>query len=66
MGEKIYLSPINPEDYEVFTKWMNDSKITDGVNNTSMLISLINEKEWIEKVAKGGETEYTFAIIKKE
>jgi hypothetical protein len=25
----IYLSPVNADDFEIFTKWMNDSKITD-------------------------------------
>jgi hypothetical protein len=26
---KIYLSPVHSEDYEIFAKWMNDSRITD-------------------------------------
>ena len=25
----IYLSPINANDYEIITKWLNDSRITD-------------------------------------
>ena len=26
---KVYLSPIHTDDYELFTKWMNDKRITD-------------------------------------
>jgi hypothetical protein len=25
----VYLSPIHTDDYELFTKWMNDKRITD-------------------------------------
>ena len=27
-GEKVYLSPINQEDYEIYVKWLNNPRIT--------------------------------------
>ena len=49
---KIYLSPVNTEDYEIMTKSMNDSRITDGVNNTKSIISMISEKDFLENIQK--------------
>ena len=60
----VYLSPINPEDYEVFTKWMNDSRITDWITTWPMIFSLNWEKEWLEKVAKSWDC--NLAIVKKD
>lgn len=63
----VYLSPINPEDYEIMTKSMNDSRITDGVNNTKSIISMISEKDFLEKYSKDDDpSTKAFAIIKKE
>lgn len=63
----VYLSPINPEDYEILTKWMNDSRITDGVNNTKSIISMISEKDFLEKYSKDDDpSTKALAIIKKE
>ena len=60
-GEKVYLSPINVEDYEIYTKWLNDSKISQYLTMNSHLISLTNEKEAIEMLAN---TEFCFAIVR--
>ena len=61
---KIYLSPINSEDYEVMTQWMNDPRVTKGITMHSKIISLEKEKNRLESVAKEGE--YTLAIVKQE
>ena len=64
---KIYLSPVNPEDYEIMTKWMNDSRITDGINNTKTILSLQKEKDFLENISKDDDpSTKAFAIIKKE
>ncbi len=62
----IYLSPINPEDYELRTKWVNDSRITDGVNQTKVIMSINKEKEFLEKYSKDSDSTKAFAIVNKE
>ena len=63
----IYLSPINIEDYEIMTKWMNDSRISDWVNNTKSILSIISEKDFLENISKDNDpTTKAFAIIKKD
>ena len=62
----VYLSPINPEDYELWTKWVNDNRITDGINQTKRILSIDKEKEFLEKYSKDeGPTERAFAIVNK-
>lgn len=63
-GERIYLSPMCTEDAEKYTKWMNDFKVTDGINNSNKLITLESEKKWLEENSK--TSNYNFSIIKKE
>ena len=60
--EKVYLSPLNPDDAEILTKWTCDENI---VKNTTMLAkvpSVVKEREWLEN----GHSPYCFAIVKKE
>lgn len=63
-GKRIYLSPISIDDASLYTKWMNDKKITDGLNSTCKVINEEGEKEWISKVLERGG--YTFGIILKD
>lgn len=63
-SERIYLSPLTIEDAEMYTKWMNDRKVTDGIASTSRLTNSITEKAWVEKIMESGE--YTFGIVLKE
>lgn len=62
----IYLSPINPEDYELWTKYMNDARITDGMDQTKGIFSVVKEKEFFENISKDEDPNMKiFAIIKK-
>ena len=62
----VYLSPLNPDDYELFTKWMNDSKITDWINNTKGVHSIESEKAFLESISKNQDPSLkALAIIKK-
>jgi RimJ/RimL family protein N-acetyltransferase len=63
-GDRIYLSPLNLEDMELFTKWMNDSKVTDGSHATSKIVNFENEKDWLLNNLKSGNQ--TYGIILKE
>lgn len=63
-GKRVYLSPMNAEDVEEYTKWMNDRKVTDNIHSTSKVITTMNEQEWVEDVMKRGG--HTFSIVSKE
>lgn len=39
---------MNVEDTEIYTKWLNDEKVTDDLGTTNILISLGGEKLWID------------------
>ena len=60
----VYLSPVHSDDYEIFTKWMNDKRITDWITTWPRIISISSEKDWLESVQKTGE--YNLAIIRKD
>jgi len=63
----IYLSPLNAEDYEILTKWLNDNRISDWVNNTKAILSLTSEKTFLENISRNEDpTIKALAIIKKE
>ena len=64
IGERIYLSPINVEDAEKYVEWFCDFKMLDGIGQSSKLMSVESEREWIEKSLK--ENEYVFAIVDLE
>lgn len=63
----VYLSPVNPDDCEIMTKWMNDSRITDWINNTKTISSFQKEKDFLENISRGDDpSTKAFAIIRKE
>lgn len=64
VGERVYLSPMNVEDTEVYTKWLNDYSVTDGLGMSDRITSLESEKNYIESMNKHGE--YQFAIVDKK
>lgn len=60
VGERIYLSPRNVEDVEIFTKWMNDFHVTDYTGRSFQTLTLQEEKEYLEK---SSNDKNVFAII---
>ena len=50
VGDSIYLSPRNSEDIEIFTKWLNDFQVTDGLGRSGLMVTLNGEKEYLEKI----------------
>ncbi|HOQ75070.1 MAG TPA: GNAT family protein [Thermoclostridium sp.] len=63
VGENILLSPINIDDLEQYTAWLNDLSITINLGNASTPISLASEKEFLEKLTREG---HNYAIVLKE
>lgn len=64
VGERIYLSPTNVEDFKIFTKWVNDETLARGIGNFNQCISEVNEKEWLEKSCKSSD--HNYSIIRLE
>ena len=44
-GDRLYLSPINIDDAEIYTKWLNDKEISENLSSSRM-INLESEREW--------------------
>ncbi len=63
-SERVYLSPMNAEDYKIFTKWINDETLARGVGNFAKNITELSEKEWLENICRKGE--HNYSIIRKE
>lgn len=63
-SERLYLSPMNVEDYQIYTKWINDETLSRGLGNFKLNITEMGERNWIEDVCKNGE--HHFSIVRKE
>ena len=60
LGDRIYLSPRNTEDVEIFTKWFNDFETTDYLGRSGYLVTLAGEKKYLED---NSSPEATFVIV---
>ena len=40
IGKKVYLSPMNTEDSEIYVRWMNDFSVTDGLGTGDNIVGL--------------------------
>ena len=60
VGERIYLSPRNVEDVEIFTEWLNDFYITDYIGRSHQTMTLQEEKAYLEK---NQDDKNTFVIV---
>ena len=60
LGDRIYLSPRNSGDIEIFTKWLNDFQVTDYTARSSQVLTLDGEKQYLEQHINDGAY---FAIV---
>lgn len=65
VGDKIYLSPRNIEDAEIYAKWINDFEVTDYTGYSSKVMDIEGEKEYLSSTAKKTNS-MPFAIVKQE
>lgn len=63
IGDKIFLSPMNMEDLNQYTEWLNDLFITMRLGNATENITIDKEKELLESLNKDG---HNYAIVDKE
>ena len=61
IGDRLYLSPMNPNDVEKYVEWISSPIVSDGMGNTSNILTESLDKEFIEKALKNGDK--CFAII---
>ena len=64
-GERIYLSPMDPGDLEIYTKWLNDVEVTRWLGQYSAVYSLPAERAWLENATKDVNN-YLFAIVLRD
>jgi len=62
-GKRIYLSPMNPDDVDKYTKWINDLEISLYLNFGNQVFSREKEKEALEELSRQG---HNFAIVERE
>lgn len=63
IGERIFLSPVNPDDAETYAKWINDLEVNIYLTSAPKIYSVQKEREILERMCKEG---YNFAIIDSE
>lgn len=61
IGDRIYLSPMNSEDIELFVKWLNDFEITDYLGRSGNIIT-INDEEITWKTKEVQMMQYNFPL----
>ena len=60
LGDRIYLSPRNTEDVELFTEWLNDFQVTDYTGRSGILTTIASEKKYLEE---NDSPEAVFVIV---
>ena len=63
-GPNLFLGPMMMEDAEIFVKWLNDYRVTDGIGKTKDVTTIENEIEYLQEITKKGD--YNFSIVTKD
>lgn len=63
VGNSTYLSPVDPDDYELSAKWINDLDVANGLGYYYKLSSSSKEKKDLTDSAMN---DYLFGIVSKE
>ena len=51
VGERCYLSPIDPADAPAFTAWLNDAEVAAGVTFTRRVVNVEQERDGLARLA---------------
>ena len=62
-GARLYLSPMNTDDYLIYAKWMNDKDVVTNLGSYSNNFDIATEKHAVEALAKSG---HNYAIVLNE
>ena len=63
IGNEIYLSPMNVDDAEIYTKWLNDVAVSEYLGMFRTMVSLQSERKALEQMVSEG---HNFAIVRKK
>lgn len=62
-GEHVYISPMNLDDAEIYTKWLNNPNITQYLSVHNSLVTISGERSYLENFC---QKEWHLCIVKKE
>jgi len=62
VGKKCYLSPMNSNDAEIYTEWLNDLEVTANLTMYNSVITIEAERDFLTKLSK----EHNYSIIAME
>jgi RimJ/RimL family protein N-acetyltransferase len=62
VGENVYLSPMNTDDVEIYTKWLNDYDVSGYLGIYRQMISLRSEEETLARLTSEGQN-YAIVLI---
>ena len=62
IGSKCYLSPIDINDAEKYTTWLNDQEVVDYLQNSPSVIPMDVEREVLQRISR----EHNYAIVDLE
>jgi len=60
IGSRLYLSPMNTGDAEIYTIWLNDENVAANIGQYSKIVSLVTEQKYLDNAASGGQN---YAIV---
>ncbi len=63
VGERCYLSPIDPEDYLKYTEWLNDLEVMSGLSMVTGHVTASGERDVLGRMAVSG---HHYAIVDLE
>ena len=59
VGKKCYLSPIDENDAEKYTEWLNDLEVTINLQIYNAIINVDNERGFLNNLSK----DHNYSII---
>ncbi|MCL2086260.1 MAG: GNAT family N-acetyltransferase [Oscillospiraceae bacterium] len=65
VGEKVYLSPMSEDSVESYTKWLNDSAVSDGLATSHFQVNLLSEKKWLTESLENESQQYSIITLKE-
>ena len=62
VGPRLYLSPVNTEDAQLYTQWLNDVSVSSNIGPYAKVISLASEEKVLERMACEGQN-YAMVLL---
>ena len=66
IGDRLYLSSMNLNDVEKYVEWISSPIVSDGMGNTSNILTESLDKEFIEKALKNGDKCFAIILLKND